>query len=124
MFAATRATQTTTLFFFFFSKGHPLERLAWSSSLVTRRHLKVPSITPWMEAFVLSFRDFCFWKEIIRDHQRTIRRSMRDIERERLALQNQEKKITAEIKRMAKQGQLVCVLKKIISLIALELISE
>lgn len=45
--------------------------------------------------------------EIIREHQRTIRKSMRDVERERVALQNQEKKITMEIKRMAKQGQLV-----------------
>lgn len=45
--------------------------------------------------------------EIIKEHQRTIRKSMRDVERERVALQNQEKKITMEIKRMAKQGQLV-----------------
>lgn len=32
---------------------------------------------------------------------------MRDIDRERTALQNQEKKLTLEIKKMAKQGQMV-----------------
>jgi len=45
-------------------------------------------------------------KEIVREHQRVIRKSMRDVDRERTALQNQEKKLTLEIKKMAKQGQM------------------
>lgn len=34
-------------------------------------------------------------------------KSIRDIERERQGLQNQEKKLIAEIKKSAKQGQMV-----------------
>lgn len=64
-------------------------------------HAKTPKGSPFI---ALTFAKLL---EIIRDHQRTIRKSMRDVERERVALQNQEKKITLEIKRMAKQGQLV-----------------
>jgi len=45
-------------------------------------------------------------KEILREHQRNINRAMRDIDRERTNLQNQEKKITIEIKKTAKQGQM------------------
>ena len=46
-------------------------------------------------------------QEILREHQRTLRKSMREIDRERTALQRQEKQITIEIKKMAKQGQMV-----------------
>lgn len=45
-------------------------------------------------------------KEILREHQRNLNRSIREIDRERTALQNQEKKITVEIKKLAKQGQM------------------
>jgi len=45
-------------------------------------------------------------KEILREHQRNINRAMREIDRERTNLQNQEKKITVEIKKLAKQGQM------------------
>lgn len=45
--------------------------------------------------------------EILREHQRNINRSIREIDRERTALQNQEKKITIEMKKLAKQGQMV-----------------
>jgi len=45
-------------------------------------------------------------KEILREHQRSINRAIRDIERERTGLQNQEKKIIMEIKKAAKQGQM------------------
>eukprot|EP01119_Soliformovum_irregulare_P002338 TRINITY_DN12611_c0_g1_i1.p1 TRINITY_DN12611_c0_g1~~TRINITY_DN12611_c0_g1_i1.p1 ORF type:complete len:218 (-),score=66.49 TRINITY_DN12611_c0_g1_i1:95-748(-) len=45
-------------------------------------------------------------KEILREHQRTLNRSIRELDRERTALQNQEKKITVEIKKLAKQGQM------------------
>jgi hypothetical protein len=36
-----------------------------------------------------------------------IDRAVRELERERLSLQNQEKKTVAEIKKMAKEGQMV-----------------
>jgi len=45
-------------------------------------------------------------KEVLREHQRNINRAMRDIDRERQGLQNQEKKITVEMKKLAKQGQM------------------
>lgn len=37
-------------------------------------------------------------------------KSIREIERERQGLQTQEKKLIAEIKKSAKQGQMVCLL--------------
>ncbi|PRP73942.1 SNF7 family protein [Planoprotostelium fungivorum] len=45
-------------------------------------------------------------KEILREHQRNINRAVRDIDRERTNLQNQEKKITMEMKDLAKKGQM------------------
>eukprot|EP01117_Protostelium_nocturnum_P000092 TRINITY_DN1017_c0_g1_i2.p2 TRINITY_DN1017_c0_g1~~TRINITY_DN1017_c0_g1_i2.p2 ORF type:complete len:210 (+),score=82.45 TRINITY_DN1017_c0_g1_i2:2453-3082(+) len=45
-------------------------------------------------------------KEILREHQRNINRAVRDIDRERTSLQNQEKKIIAEMKALAKKGQM------------------
>jgi len=45
-------------------------------------------------------------KEILREHKRNLDRSIREIDRERTGLQNQEKKITIEMKKLAKQGQM------------------
>jgi len=45
-------------------------------------------------------------KEMLREHQRNINRAIRDIDRERTNLQNQEKKITIEMKKLAKQNQM------------------
>ena len=45
--------------------------------------------------------------EILRENKRMLDRSIRDIERERMQLQQQEKKLIAEIKKTAKQGQMV-----------------
>jgi charged multivesicular body protein 2A len=45
---------------------------------------------------------------VLREHQRNINRAIREIDRERTAMQNQEKKITIEMKKLAKQGQMVC----------------
>jgi len=45
-------------------------------------------------------------QEVLREHQRSLNRAMRDIDRERTGLQNQEKKITIEMKKLAKQGQM------------------
>jgi charged multivesicular body protein 2A len=44
-------------------------------------------------------------KEIIREQQRMMRRSIRDIDREHLQLERQEKKTIGEIKKLARDGQ-------------------
>lgn len=46
-------------------------------------------------------------QEMLREHQRVLRRSMREMDRERNALERQEKQLTLEIKKMARQGQMV-----------------
>ena len=46
-------------------------------------------------------------QEMMKEHQRLLRRSMREMDRERASLQQQEKKIIIEIKKMAKSGQMV-----------------
>mgnify|MGYP000341313979 FL=1 len=53
---------------------------------------------------------FCFdlFVEILRENKRMLDRSIRDIERERTNLQAQEKKLILEIKKTAKQNQMVC----------------
>ncbi|KAL6059988.1 ESCRT-III subunit protein did4 [Balamuthia mandrillaris] len=45
-------------------------------------------------------------KEILREHQRTLRRAIRDIDRERTNLERQQQKLTIDIKKMAKEGQM------------------
>mmetsp|Transcript_12497 Transcript_12497/g.50027 ORF Transcript_12497/g.50027 Transcript_12497/m.50027 type:complete len:221 (-) Transcript_12497:67-729(-) len=45
-------------------------------------------------------------QEMMREHQRALRKSMREMDRERTTLQRQEKQITLEIRKMAKQGQM------------------
>eukprot|EP00245_Coleochaete_scutata_P014727 TRINITY_DN6367_c1_g5_i1.p1 TRINITY_DN6367_c1_g5~~TRINITY_DN6367_c1_g5_i1.p1 ORF type:complete len:230 (+),score=78.81 TRINITY_DN6367_c1_g5_i1:119-808(+) len=47
--------------------------------------------------------------ELLRENKRMLDRSIRDIERERMGLQAQEKKLIAEIKKTAKQGQMAAV---------------
>lgn len=46
-------------------------------------------------------------QEILREHQRVLRKAMREMDRERSALQRQEQQITVEIRKMARQGQMV-----------------
>lgn len=46
-------------------------------------------------------------EEMLRQNQRALNRAMRDLDRERQRLEQQEKKIIADIKKMAKQGQMV-----------------
>lgn len=52
-----------------------------------------------------------FWffgtTELLRENKRALDKSIREIERERQNLQNQEKKLIVEIKKTAKQGQMV-----------------
>ncbi|XP_077407137.1 charged multivesicular body protein 2a isoform X2 [Vanacampus margaritifer] len=55
--------------------------------------------------------DFLFGKrktpeEMLKQNQRALNRAMRDLDRERSKLEQQEKKIIADIKKMAKQGQM------------------
>lgn len=45
-------------------------------------------------------------QEMMREQQRLVQRSIREIDRERTTLQNNEKKTIIEIKKLAKQGQL------------------
>uniref|UniRef100_A0A3P9II69 Uncharacterized protein n=2 Tax=Oryzias latipes TaxID=8090 RepID=A0A3P9II69_ORYLA len=46
-------------------------------------------------------------EEMLRQNQRALNRAMRDLDRERMKLEQQEKKIIADIKKMAKQGQML-----------------
>lgn len=44
--------------------------------------------------------------EILRENKRMLDKAIRELDRERMGLQTQEKKIVAEIKKMAKDGQM------------------
>lgn len=66
----------------------------------------------------LSFCLFCFNKffanpcsELLRENKRQLDKAIRDLDRERMGLQNQEKKVVLEIKKMAKEGQTVRTLR-------------
>jgi charged multivesicular body protein 2A len=45
-------------------------------------------------------------QELLRQNQRALNKAMRDLDKERASMENQEKKIIADIKKMAKQGQM------------------
>ena len=45
--------------------------------------------------------------ELLRENKRMLDKSIRELDRERVGLQNQEKKLILEIKKAAKQGQMV-----------------
>lgn len=47
-------------------------------------------------------------EEMLRQNQRALNKAMRDLDRERAKMEQQEKKVIADIKKMAKQGQMVC----------------
>ena len=57
-------------------------------------------------------------QEMLRQNQRALNKAMRDLDRERQKMEQQEKKVIADIKKMAKQGQMVwsddCVISVII----------
>lgn len=46
-------------------------------------------------------------EEMLRQNQRALNKAMRDLDRERMRMEQQEKKIIADIKKMAKDGQMV-----------------
>ena len=45
-------------------------------------------------------------KEVMRENKRMITRAVRELDRERLSLEREEKRLTLEIKKMAKEGQM------------------
>jgi len=47
-------------------------------------------------------------EEMLRKNQRALNKAMRDLDRERARMEQQEKKIITDIKKMAKEGQMVC----------------
>ena len=56
--------------------------------------------------------DFLFGKrktpeQMMRENQRTLNKAMRDLDRERARMEQQEKKIILDIKKMAKDNQMV-----------------
>lgn len=46
-------------------------------------------------------------QEMLRQNQRALNKAMRELDRERQRMEQQEKKVIADIKKMAKQGQQV-----------------
>ena len=46
-------------------------------------------------------------EEMLRKNQRALTKAMRDLDREKTKMEQQEKKIIADIKKMAKMGQMV-----------------
>uniref|UniRef100_A0A3B3ZJ12 Charged multivesicular body protein 2A n=1 Tax=Periophthalmus magnuspinnatus TaxID=409849 RepID=A0A3B3ZJ12_9GOBI len=46
-------------------------------------------------------------EEMLRQNQRALNKAMRELDREKAKLEQQEKKIIADIKKMAKQGQML-----------------
>lgn len=46
--------------------------------------------------------------EMLRQNQRALNKAMRDLDRERQKMEQQEKKIIADIQKMAKKGEMVC----------------
>ena len=46
-------------------------------------------------------------EEMLRQNQRALTKAMRDLDREKAKMEQQEKKVIADIKKMAKQGQMV-----------------
>lgn len=46
-------------------------------------------------------------EELLRKNQRALNKAMRDLDRERIKMEQQEKKIIGDIKKMAKEGQMV-----------------
>lgn len=46
-------------------------------------------------------------QEMLRQNQRALNKAMRELDRERSRMEQQEKKVIADIKKMAKLGQMV-----------------
>lgn len=46
-------------------------------------------------------------EELLRKNQRALNKAMRDLDREKMKMEQQEKKIIGDIKKLAKEGQMV-----------------
>lgn len=46
-------------------------------------------------------------EELLRKNQRSLNKAMRDLDREKMKMEQQEKKIIMDIKKLAKEGQMV-----------------
>lgn len=46
-------------------------------------------------------------EQMLKQNQRALNRTIRELDREKTRMEQQEKKVIAEIKKMAKQGQMV-----------------
>lgn len=64
------------------------------------------------ERFIYSYESLNV-TELLRENKRMLDKAIRELDRERMALQNQEKKVIAEIKKTAKQGQMVLYAKSV-----------
>lgn len=51
-------------------------------------------------------------EELLRKNQRALNKAMRDLDREKQKMEQQEKKIINDIKKLAKEGQMVCIFSK------------
>lgn len=56
--------------------------------------------------------------ELLRENKRQLDKAIRDLDRERMGLQNQEKKVVLEIKKMAKEGQTVRTLRALANILS------
>jgi charged multivesicular body protein 2A len=59
-------------------------------------------------------------EEMLRKNQRALNKAMRDLDRERTHLEQQEKKVIVDIKKMAKQGQMVRTLSRFLITVILQ----
>jgi charged multivesicular body protein 2A len=50
-------------------------------------------------------------EEMLRRNQRSLNKAIRDLDRERMKMEQQEKKIIADIKKMAKDNQMVNIME-------------
>lgn len=55
-------------------------------------------------------------EELLRKNQRALNKAMRDLDREKMKMEQQEKKVINDIKKLAKEGQMVSLLFRIYSL--------
>lgn len=52
---------------------------------------------------------------MLRKNQRVLNKAMRDLDREKSRMEQQEKRIIFDIKKMAKDGQMVCLTNSILT---------
>lgn len=55
--------------------------------------------------------------EMLRKNQRALNKAMRDLDRENMRMEQQEKKIIMDIKKMAKDGQMVNIILNYVLLV-------